>query len=79
MSNFKGNIGIYSDITCKKEVNTIGWDNGYILTLINGEKEELYNTALEGEEAIATIFIKNLTTWMYVQLQKILNVRSISI
>jgi hypothetical protein len=62
---FTGKVGLFSDEKCTKEVDVIGWKNGYILNLINGEKEELVNTAKEGETATTEIWLKNLTVWRF--------------
>jgi len=58
-------VRIYADEACKRPIETIEWDNGYILTLINGEKEVLRNTAKAGEVATATIYLKNESRWRF--------------
>lgn len=58
-------VQIYADKACQKPIDTIEWDNGYVLTLINGEKEELRNTAKADDVATAVVYLKNKNKWRF--------------
>jgi len=58
-------IGIYADVGCTKPIETIEWNTGYILTLIDGTREILKNTAEGGQVVTATVYLKNESKWRF--------------
>lgn len=54
-----GQPNFYADEECTKPLKTIEWDNGFKLTLVNGEEVVLRNTVVAGQLAIATFYIRN--------------------
>lgn len=52
-------IKFYTDRQCKNSIKKIEWNAGFRVTLANGESLYLKNTAIAGETAMATFYVRN--------------------
>jgi hypothetical protein len=62
MSENISKLKIYADAECTQLISTIGWSNFIKIKLVNGTEKMLLNSARGGENATATVWIKNEST-----------------